>query len=142
MEKQRKELTIETAFFVVGIILAAIAVVIAALFTVFSERLALVRFPCIFHEITGLYCPGCGGTRAVRALLKGHIITSFIYNPIVLYCAFMYIWFMGSQMLERLTKGRIKGLKYRHIYLWLALLMVVVNCIMRNILLIWYGITL
>lgn len=142
MEKQRKELTTETAFFVVGIILAAIAVVIAALFAVFQERLALLRFPCIFHEITGLYCPGCGGTRAVMALLKGHIITSFTYNPIVLYGAVMYIWFMGSQMLERLSRGRIKGLKYRHIYLWLALLMVVVNCIVRNILLIWYGITL
>lgn len=142
MEKQRKELTTETAFFAVGIILAAIAFVIAALFAVFHERLALLRFPCIFHEITGLYCPGCGGTRAVKALLKGHIIISFVYNPIVLYCAVIYIWFMGSQLLERVTKGRVNGLKYRHLYLWLALLIVVINCIIRNILLVRYGITL
>ena len=142
MEKQRKELTIETAFFVVGIILAAIAIVIAALFALFPERFALLRFPCIFHEITGLYCPGCGGTRAVKALLGGHIITSFVYNPIVLYGTVMYVWFMGSQFLERLTKGKVKGLKYRHLYLWLALVIVIVNCVVRNILLVRYGITL
>ena len=25
---------------------------------------------CLFHEWTGLYCPGCGGTRALYALLQ------------------------------------------------------------------------
>lgn len=142
MEEQRKELTAETAFFVVGIILAAIAIVIAALFALFPEAFALLRFPCIFHEITGLYCPGCGGTRAVKALLGGHIITSFMYNPIVIYSVVMYIWFMVSQLLERLTKGKVKGLRYRHLYLWLALFIVVINCIVRNVLMVRYGITL
>ena len=33
--------------------------------------------PCLFHRLTGLYCPGCGGTRAVRLLFTGHIWKSF-----------------------------------------------------------------
>jgi len=142
LENQRKELTAETAFFVVGIILAAIAIVIAALFALFPEVFARFKFPCMFHEITGLYCPGCGGTRAVKALLGGHVVKSFLYNPVVLYGAVMYILFMGSQLLERLTRGKVKGLKYRHLYLWLALVIVVVNCLVRNILLIKCGISL
>ena len=142
MENQRKELTIETAFFVVGIILAAIAIVIAALFALFPEVFARFRFPCMFHEITGLYCPGCGCTRAVKALLGGRIIDSFVYNPIVLYGVALYICFMGSQLFERLTKGKVKGLKYRHLYLWIALAIIVINCLVRNILIVKCGITL
>lgn len=142
MENQRKELTIETAFFVVGIILAAIAIVIAALFALFPEVFASFRFPCMFHEITGLYCPGCGGTRAVKALVERHPFKSFLYNPIVIYGVVMYLWFMGSQLLERLTNGKVKGLMYRHLYLWIALAIVIINCLVRNILLIRYGIIL
>ena len=27
---------------------------------------------CIFHRLTGISCPGCGGTRALIALIDGH----------------------------------------------------------------------
>ena len=36
------------------------------------------NFPCLFHMMTGAYCPGCGGTRAVKSLLKGEILLSAI----------------------------------------------------------------
>ena len=42
------------------------------------------RIPCLFQLMTGLYCPGCGGTRAVKALLAGHPVLSFLYHPLVL----------------------------------------------------------
>lgn len=29
--------------------------------------------PCMFHQMTGLHCPGCGGTRAMHALLHGRV---------------------------------------------------------------------
>jgi len=47
---------------------------------VFVKRLAgLFRqgIPCLFYCATGIYCPGCGGTRAVKYLLKGEILKSF-----------------------------------------------------------------
>ncbi len=36
---------------------------------------------CVIYKNTGLYCPGCGGTRAVISLLNGHIIRALLYNP-------------------------------------------------------------
>jgi len=36
--------------------------------------------PCIWNMCTGLYCPGCGGTRAARALLHLDIAKAFHYN--------------------------------------------------------------
>lgn len=44
-------------------------------------------FPCLFHTLTGAYCPGCGGTRAMTALLEGNVFLSFCYHPLVLYLA-------------------------------------------------------
>lgn len=39
---------------------------------------------CHFHELTGWLCPGCGGLRAMHALLHGRIAESWHYNPLPL----------------------------------------------------------
>lgn len=38
---------------------------------------------CLFHEVTGYDCPGCGGLRASHQLLRGHFIEAFRLNPLV-----------------------------------------------------------
>jgi len=44
------------------------------------------RFPaCVFHSATGLWCPGCGLTRGLHALLNGHVgaaLSSNVFTPI------------------------------------------------------------
>ena len=42
-----------------------------------------IGIPCIFHEITGLYCPGCGMTRAIFSLLNLNIKQAIKYNLLV-----------------------------------------------------------
>ena len=36
--------------------------------------------PCIFYQITGLKCPGCGISRMCISLLKGDIYSAWGYN--------------------------------------------------------------
>lgn len=38
---------------------------------------------CVFHAVTGLDCPGCGGTRAMHQLLHGRFTEAFALNPIL-----------------------------------------------------------
>lgn len=40
--------------------------------------------PCVFHLLTGLQCPGCGGTRALHHLLHGRLAEAFRYNAMLL----------------------------------------------------------
>lgn len=41
-------------------------------------------FPqCVFHQLTGLDCPGCGSTRALHALLHGDVAAAWRFNPIL-----------------------------------------------------------
>ncbi len=39
-----------------------------------------LRIPCLFHQVTGLLCPGCGNTRATMALLRLDIKAMLGYN--------------------------------------------------------------
>ena len=36
---------------------------------------------CLFHQATGLDCPGCGGLRATHQLLHGNFATAWQLNP-------------------------------------------------------------
>ena len=38
---------------------------------------------CPFHVLTGLLCPGCGGTRALAELAAGHVSAAFLHNSFV-----------------------------------------------------------
>ena len=44
-----------------------------------------IHIPCFFHELTGLYCPGCGSGRAVTALLHGRPAEMFSYNCMLVF---------------------------------------------------------
>lgn len=92
--------------------------------------------PCAFHAATGYYCPGCGGTRAVYALLHGHLFRSVLYHPFVPYVVLLGGYFMLSQTIERLSHHRLAvALHFRPVYLWAGLGIIVVNFFLKNTLL-------
>jgi Protein of unknown function (DUF2752) len=43
------------------------------------------RFPgCIFLSVTGFFCPGCGITRALHAVVHGDVARAFAMNPLAI----------------------------------------------------------
>lgn len=71
--------------------------VFALLYLYFGEKLNLY-VPCVFHKITGFYCPGCGITRMFSSILKFDFYQAFRYNALLFmmlpfitgYCIFLY----------------------------------------------------
>ena len=87
---------------------------------------------CIIHSMTGYYCPGCGGTRAVVALLNGQIIQSFCYHPLVLYGVCVYLLYMVTHTLERLHFKNVKGLRFHPEFFYVAIGIIMLNFIIKN----------
>lgn len=66
-----------------------------------------ISIPCIFHDLTGLYCSGCGMTRAANALLHGNLYQAFRYNMII-FCLspFLIVYFSSEHIgAKRLSKA-------------------------------------
>ncbi len=123
---------------------------VAVLFAAGYAAVSLLRIPmeklvppCMLRTITGLYCPGCGGTRAVIALLHGDILYSLYCHPAVPYGAAMFAWFLFSNTVQRISRDRIHiGMRYRHIYTAAAVALIAASMIFHNILKYAFGIEL
>lgn len=102
----------------------------------YSPQIQSLHTPCVFHELLHLYCPGCGGTRAVYALLHFDILESLAYHPFVLFVAVILLeYYVGAVI----TLIRNNGKRYYYLRTWfcyVALGIVVVNFILRNLLLV------
>lgn len=97
------------------------------------------RIPeCFLHDFLFLYCPFCGGTRALGALLKLQVVDAFLYNPLVVLMAVFAIA-VDLRAFVRLRRGE------REIYpipnwAWiLSLVILIFYGVLRNFLMIRYG---
>ena len=67
---------------------AAFAVTCTALLLLYRYQPAGLLYPsCWVHALTGLYCPGCGGTRALHALLHGELRQAVDFNAMIVLLA-------------------------------------------------------
>lgn len=95
---------------------------------------------CRFKDVYHMYCPGCGGTRALMALLHLNIVKSLYYNPIVLILIIAESIFWISIVVERKEGQKYKygnlrlGCRITSLCLW------IIFFIFRNYLLIHYNI--
>ena len=93
--------------------------------------------PCLFYKRTGIYCPGCGCTRATISLIKGNIIPSLYYNPVILYSAVIFVWAILSYIIRpfiKKEKWNIFLFRYSDWYVWIGLILFLGTFVIRNIL--------
>ena len=138
--KSRKKFTIE--FVLWNGLLAAVCI----LFTFFIhniDKLPSVFARCPYYTVAHVYCPGCGGSRAFSALLRGEIFRSLICNPAVLAGALLILYYEVRSLLVIVTGnyGRYFG-RVKHRLLIGYAIAILTYTALRNILLICFQIDL
>ena len=86
-------------------VLTGAVIAVAAAGYLFFHNPHQYPLPCLFHIITGLYCPGCGAGRASYSILHGRFYMAFRYNP-------MYVTllpFLGMYIVARLIDWVLTG---------------------------------
>ncbi len=61
---------------------AAIIGAAALLYLYFTGEGEGAGIPCLFHQVTGLYCSGCGASRALRSILHLDFYQALRYNAL------------------------------------------------------------
>ena len=75
-------------------ILSVTAVIgVLVLLIVYSKVAFDIGVVCPIHEILGLECPGCGGTRMALAIMELDFYQAFRYNPFLFVT--LPIWAVG-----------------------------------------------
>lgn len=96
---------------------------------------------CPFLMLTGLYCPGCGGLRAVYALVHGDPVTALGANPFLTLLIPVLVVLWGGWVLSAWrgggpagkSGGRSMGKSIRPAYVWPLLFLMIAFWIGRNL---------
>lgn len=87
---------------------------------------------CEFHELTGLNCPGCGGTRAAYQLLHWHLVRALHDNALFVVSlaalAGRWTWFTLRKARNRSPKPFLPPW-----VLWTFLIVAIVFTVLRNL---------
>lgn len=138
MDRKRE---LERELFHIGLLFLALGGGLWVLYH-FWLRDILPQMPCLFDKVLGIYCPGCGGTRATVALVHGRLLQSLWYHPLIPYVAVVAGGFMLTQGLDRIGLTCGKGWKYHDWYMHGAIIIVTGNFLVKNLLRLVWGVTM
>ena len=110
-------------------IIILIIIVICILFSIFFHPF----IPCIFHEITGLHCPGCGLTRMIISIVKLDFYQAFRYNPL-LFILFPFAFTLIINYIYSVIQKKEPLYKRINNKVWITVIIIlVIYGILRNI---------
>lgn len=87
---------------------------------------------CQFHQLTGLYCPGCGATRASYQLLHANVLAALHDNALYVatLCA---VALRGAWIWRQKRRGRMVRYFVSPAVLWCFLAVALVFTVLRNL---------
>ena len=89
---------------------------------------------CPFKMITGLQCPGCGGQRAIHALLHGHLAEALRCNYFLVSAGpYAFLFVVQRWMLSGKAKAWLGNVIENKYLVWFYIVTFLVWMVVRNI---------
>ena len=122
--KKRILITLAAAFF-------AAAALIYLYFTGEGEGAGI---PCVFYQMTGFYCSGCGASRALRSILHLDFYQALRYNAIFTFALPLIAAYFCALFLSYIRFGKDKiSEKIPMKIIWIFIAVALIYGILRNI---------
>ena len=88
---------------------------------------------CIFHQVTGWECPGCGGLRASYQLMHGNFAAAWRFNPLVVLLAPVSAWIIARELIRETTGKVLPGRLTQPLFAWALVPTVILFGVLRNV---------
>ena len=98
----------------------------------FFVLLSGFRIPCIFYELTGLKCPGCGITRMIVSIARFNFTDAFRYNPFLFITGPFILIYLAISEAKYVLYGNRKMGKWE-IFILIELILAIAYGVLRNI---------
>lgn len=92
-----------------------------------------ISLPCVFFEITGLYCPGCGATRMCTNLMKLDFYNAFRSNQVSFFVIPMLAVIFLRQIYCYIKYSEVRNEKWMTVVCVIAIIMLLIFGVIRNI---------
>lgn len=86
---------------------------------------------CFTYAFTGIYCPGCGATRSVVALLHGDIFHSIRENALVI-VGIMYLLMLYIEVVLKVFGKKFRFPIHSNRFIYTSLIVAGVYVVLRN----------
>jgi len=88
---------------------------------------------CMFHKLTGLSCPGCGGLRALHQLVHGHVAAALHFNALVVLAVPVLLGLSARACWRSKNGARLPQTSVPPVSIWLFLGVMIAFGILRNL---------
>jgi hypothetical protein len=119
----------------IAIVAAAALIAAAALvYLYFTGEGEGAGIPCMFHQVTGFYCSGCGASRALRSILHFDFYQALRYNAIFTLCLPLFAVYFTSLSVSyiRFGKDRVSE-KISMKIIWIFIALALIYGVLRNV---------
>lgn len=109
------------------------------LYALTLKRITVPYVYCLMYSLFHLYCPFCGGTRAIFDILNLDMLSAIKHNVFLIYLIIAFV-FYDIRALSMILKGQKNAFSVPK-WLWmLTVILFAVFFVVRNLLMIAFGI--